>query len=207
MKLRHLFTLATVAAVLALPSLSMAATTYTGNLKASDFKIKGPNKKLWKGKKGVLVRWKVTDHAGSFDYQFTVANKNGNPLKLEFKRVLVQKQPVVGATAPLATIGGLSKFETGFKKKATVSFSSDTAPGTTWLKLKGHGVRAFTRFSYNIVPLIDEEPDNTGGGNGNGNGNGNDVTVVPVPAAAWAGLALLGGLGGIKALRRKRNLA
>jgi hypothetical protein len=33
------------------------------------------------------------------------------------------------------------------------------------------------------------------------------VTVVPLPAAAWAGLMLLGGMGGVKAFRRRREQA
>ena len=32
----------------------------------------------------------------------------------------------------------------------------------------------------------------------------NGATVIPLPAAAWMGLALLGGMGGVGALRRKR---
>src|SRR5690606_12131023 len=97
-------TMAVAAAIFALPTISLGATTYSGTLKASDFKIKGPNKQMWKGQKGVLVKWKVTDHGGSFSYHFAVAGKNNKKLKLDVKRVVVQKQPVSGASSPLSTV-------------------------------------------------------------------------------------------------------
>jgi len=39
--------------------------------------------------------------------------------------------------------------------------------------------------------------------NGNWNVSSLQTTVVPVPAAAWAGMALLGGMGGFAGLKRK----
>lgn len=202
---------AIVAAALAFPSMAMAGTTYTGTLKTSDFKIQGPNKHMWKGKQGVLVRWSVTDNGGSYDYSFAAAGKNGKKLKVAAKRIVVQKNPVVGAAVPLNTVGGLTKFETGFKKKINVNFTSDSAPSATWLKLKGKGIRASTRFNYNILALIDDQiddgPHDYPDDNDPRDNDNPTASVVPVPAAAWAGMALLGGMGAIKTFRRKRRTA
>ena len=49
-------------------------------------------------------------------------------------------------------------------------------------------------------PYVPGDPGTPGNPGDPGNG-----VVVPVPAAAWMGLALLGGMGGMNLLRRRRN--
>jgi hypothetical protein len=203
---------AAVAAILACPALSMGATTYTGTLKTGDFNIQGANRNLWRGKQGLTVRWAVTDHgAGNYSYRYTVTGKNNKKLKHALKRVLVNNTSVSNAAIQNNAIGGLTAFKPkGNKKRITVAFNSSNAPDLGFLRIKGKGVRATANHTFNILPLIDDTlidgPNPIGNGNGNGNGDGGgDPSIVPVPAAAWAGMAMLGGLGAIRAARRRKR--
>mgnify|MGYP005848672789 CR=1 FL=1 len=195
-------TKAMIAALVAVGGLTagaQAATTFQSSLSNNDMVVQGQNRSLWTGKKGLTVRYTVSERdSGGFLATYKIAGKNNSKLRANLRRVSV------------LTDTGLQKVEKR-GKKATVHINMAELPETSYLRVKGRQVRATALgFPMGLAPVIDPDPDSNGGGGNNnggggGGGGGGGSVVVPLPAAGWAGLATLGGMGLVGLARRRRS--